>query len=106
MSWPAATGRSSTTARSAACWQRPCRVRDFRATSRKPSRPATVGGCWAWPEGRAIALDLLALAQRDVAHRARREQFIELDAARGQALLERVLQQRLDGRPVLLDPVG
>src|SRR5712671_1634012 len=99
MSWPAATGRSSTTARSAACWQRPCRMRDFRPTSRKRWRAATVCGCWAWSEGRAIALDLLPLAQRDVAHRARREQLIELDSARGQALLESVLQQRLDGRP-------
>src|SRR3981189_242716 len=61
---------------------------------------------WAGMAGAKSALNLLPLAQRNVAHGAGREQLFELDPARGQALLESVLQQRLDGRPVLLDPVG
>src|SRR5438132_13128774 len=51
------------------------------------------------------SLNMLPLAERDVAHRARRKKLVELDATRGQAVLEGVLQQRLDGRPVLLDAV-
>src|SRR5215831_15831543 len=55
--------------------------------------------CW-------YSLDVLALAQRDIAQRARREQLLELDAAIGEPVLVHILQQRLDRRPVRLDAVG
>ena len=48
------------------------------------------------------SLNVLALAQRNVAHGRGREQLLELDATVGQAVLVGVLQQRLDGRAVLI----
>ena len=59
------------------------------------------------PPGNVLHATLhpLAFAERNVAHRAGREQLLDLEAAVAQAVLVGVLQQRLDGRPVLLDAV-
>ena len=53
-----------------------------------------------------LTLHQLPVAERDVAHGRGREQLLDLDAAVGQPVLVRVLQQRVDRRPVLLDAVG
>src|SRR5580704_699388 len=48
----------------------------------------------------------LPFGEGNVAQRARCEQLLELDAARGEAVLVGVLQQRLDALAVLADAVG
>src|SRR5258708_26072555 len=52
------------------------------------------------------ASHVLPFAEGNVAQRARREQLLELQPAVGQSVLVRILEQRLDRRPVRLDPVG
>src|SRR4051794_6199763 len=81
-----------------------------RRTERGPAdRPQTddEGSAAADPSSSVCAetLDELALAQRDVAQRARREQLLDGHAALGETLLVRILEERLQRLAVLLDAV-
>src|SRR5262245_34221824 len=90
-------------------WNSPLRVSTSLATSARSYRLKTSFTSLR-TSGRSISmtcslLDVLPLAEGDVAQRARYEELLDLEAARSQSLLMRILQQCLDRRPVLRNSI-